>query len=690
MSKLNGKLIFKKYRVKKLISKTSLAWVYEGLNEKDNEPVAMKFEKINTNRFCLESEEFILFNVKGFGIPKIITFGKNKYFSILIEELLGLTLEKLWKTEKIKNNNVIKYICMVALQTLDRLEYIHSKSIIHRDIKHTNLSIGRKNPETLYLIDFGFAQKYRSSRTGKHIKCTNLKKAFGSLNFLSINANKGFQQSRRDDLESLGYMLVFLAKKTLPWINKKISNIKNRPLKYVTVCKLKTSIPLEKLCQGLPLEIAKYIEYCRNLEFEQNPDYNYLRNLFNSILEHNNQKNDLEFYWILNKKTVKEKDEKSEDKRNYFYRRKGSSQQRLYKRIKDSLEKARSQDISNEFRFLRLNSNRKIFPENSINDNEMISNIKTENDIPIKEKPINKNLYRKKVFEHYFNKKGKSSNKKIINNEISYKSNLEENYIDSLDLSFGKKKPKIKSLNQINIYNNNYNNKYLNIKNNVKILTETIEDLPFKQNENMISNNNIKRNIFSNQKKIINYKKIPNKIYTYRTLQERAKIKTINKAKNNDINLNSDKLNKINKTTEFDVRNNKIDNSLKLKEYNSNIYYEKNNDIKFMKSKKDLKYNSNAIRLNIGNNYKMNEINGKNNLKVNFIKNIRKIQNPFIKNNSFKNLYYQSQNQLNIIPFYWTNVNNSDKIHFNNEQRNSLTSPFYILNNKSSKEINRK
>ena len=196
MSKLNGKLIFKKYRVKKLISKTSLAWVYEGVNEKDNEHVAMKFEKINTNRFCLESEAFILFNVKGFGIPKIISFGKNKYFSILIEELLGLTLEKLWKIDKIKNNNVIKYICMVALQTLDRLEYIHSKSIIHRDIKHTNLSIGRKNPETLYLIDFGFAQKYRSSRTGKHIKFSNLKNLTWKLkkNIFNIlpNINKIF------------------------------------------------------------------------------------------------------------------------------------------------------------------------------------------------------------------------------------------------------------------------------------------------------------------------------------------------------------------------------------------------------------------------------------------------------------------------------------------------------------------
>ena len=154
----------------------------------------------------------------------------------------------------------------------NKLEYIHSKNLIHRDIKHSNLAIGRKDRETFYIIDFGFARKFRSSRTGKHIKFCNIHKAFGSLNFLSINANKGFQQSRRDDLESLGYMLVFLAKGSLPWINKEISDIKNLPLKYANVWKLKVSISLENLCSGLPIEISKYIEYCRNLEFEQNPD----------------------------------------------------------------------------------------------------------------------------------------------------------------------------------------------------------------------------------------------------------------------------------------------------------------------------------------------------------------------------------------------------------------------------------
>ena len=191
---LNNRLLFNKYKIKKLIYRTKLSSIYEGINIKDNEPVAIKLEKKSGKFDLLESEAYFLFYLKGYGIPKIITYGKSGLFKVLVEELLGLSINSLWEMRKSYKNGsklLIKDICMIALQGLERLEYIHSKNIIHRDIKPHNFVSGKNNPELIYLIDFGFARKYRSSRTGKHIKFKCLKVAYGSLRYYSINANKG-------------------------------------------------------------------------------------------------------------------------------------------------------------------------------------------------------------------------------------------------------------------------------------------------------------------------------------------------------------------------------------------------------------------------------------------------------------------------------------------------------------------
>ena len=193
MSNINNKLIFNKYKTKRLIYSSNYSLVYEGINKKENEPVVMKFEKNNSIQHFLESEAFLLFSLQGFGIPKFITYGKIKNYSVLVEELLGQQIYSLWKSINNKTEKIIKYVSMLALQALDRLEYIHSKFIIHRDIKPHNFVIGRKDPEIIYIIDFGFARKYRSSRTGKHIKYNNMKYTYGSLKFLSINGNKGYE-----------------------------------------------------------------------------------------------------------------------------------------------------------------------------------------------------------------------------------------------------------------------------------------------------------------------------------------------------------------------------------------------------------------------------------------------------------------------------------------------------------------
>ena len=363
MSKPTKALIFNKYQIKKLIASTHFGYLYEGINIKENEAVAMKFERRISKYNLLESEAYFLFSLKGYGIPKLISYGKSGLFNVLIEELLGLSIQAIWNFKKFKPKYQLKDICMIAIQCIDRLEYIHSKDVIHRDIKPMNITVGKENQNLIYLIDFGFAHKYRSSRTGKHIRYKNIKKVLGSMRYLSINANKGYEQSRRDDLESLGYMLVYLAKNYLPWMDIEKQEI-NKIKKYKLVCASKIKNTPEILCSGLPFEFAKYLRYVKNLEFEQEPDYNFMRKLFLDALRRYHFNNDFIFSWILNEKLkigieLKNSDTKSYNKSNSLSKNKRqNSQNRLYNVIKKTLEteRTRSQDDNNTRRILNFDT----------------------------------------------------------------------------------------------------------------------------------------------------------------------------------------------------------------------------------------------------------------------------------------------------------------------------------------------
>ena len=329
---MSKKIFFNKYKVQKLIGITSFSSVYEGININGKEPVCMKFES-KKKYVLLESEAYCLYNLKGFGIPKFITFGKNGLYNILIMELLGMSIYNIWDLKKIKKEYRLKNTCMLALQVLNRLEYIHSKNYIHRDIKPSNLVIGRKDPNIIYLIDFGFCCKYRSSNTGKHIKFKRFSNILGSLKYLSINGNKGYQQSRRDDLESLGYLIIKLLIKELP--RERVDNLKINLNKISEkICKEKSSISPEILCKGLPEEILEYIKYCRNLKFEEDPNYEYLRSLFTKILIKNQLKNDLNFSWIIKRKS-KEKNVEEENRVNCLNKRRSSSKNRFIIKLKN-------------------------------------------------------------------------------------------------------------------------------------------------------------------------------------------------------------------------------------------------------------------------------------------------------------------------------------------------------------------
>ena len=159
----------------------------------------------------------------------------------------------------------IEDICGIAIQILQRIKHIHSKNIIHRDIKPDNFWIGRKDPKVIYLIDFGLSKKYRSSITYKHIKFRITGQLTGSVRFASANALRGGEQSRRDDLESIGYMIIFFMRKKLPWQGLTGNTKMDR---YKKVYKMKKNIRPEDLCKGLPPQVTDYMRYVKKLGFD--------------------------------------------------------------------------------------------------------------------------------------------------------------------------------------------------------------------------------------------------------------------------------------------------------------------------------------------------------------------------------------------------------------------------------------
>jgi len=204
---LKNRIIFQKYKFIKIIGKGAFGYVFKGINIQNSTDIAIKVEKKSSLFHFLEAECNFLSFLKGYGIPEIKSYGYSNNFYFLIEELLGTNLTQIYNTRKTLS---LKDITMVAIQAIDRIEFIHSKYVIHRDIKPENFLLGKDNKSIIYLIDFGMARKYKSSRTGKHLKYSLTGKLFGTFRYLSYNASRGVEQSRRDDLESIGYMLVFL------------------------------------------------------------------------------------------------------------------------------------------------------------------------------------------------------------------------------------------------------------------------------------------------------------------------------------------------------------------------------------------------------------------------------------------------------------------------------------------------
>ncbi len=279
---------------KKKLGSGAFGEIYTGINKETNEEVAIKLEPIKAKHPQLFYESKLYMTLEGGnGIPKIFTCGTQGNFNFLIISSLGPSLDDIFNYLKRKFS--LKTNLLIADQIINRIEFIHSRNFIHRDIKPGNFLIGRKKKKsTLYIIDFGLAKRYRDPKSGDHIPYSDGKSLTGTEIFASINTHLGIEQSRRDDLESVGYCLIYFMKGELPWQSLKSKVPIERSNKVMEI-KIQTSI--ESLCKGCPKEMEIFMHYVRDLRFDEKPDYSYLRKILRDVAQSNNIVYDGVFDW---------------------------------------------------------------------------------------------------------------------------------------------------------------------------------------------------------------------------------------------------------------------------------------------------------------------------------------------------------------------------------------------------------
>ena len=559
---------------------------------------------------------------------------------------------------------------MFTIQILHRIEYVHSKNLIHRDIKPENFLIGEPDKYMIYIIDFGLSKKYRSSRTNKHIQFKLTKKFTGTARYASINAVRGAEQSRRDDLEAIGYMIMyFFNKGKLPWQGV---SCKEKAHKYAKIYNLKKNLDYNIFCKDMPEEIIDYMNYCKELPFEKDPDYEYLRNLFENVLKRKKFINDLKFIWIKDYSILKNLKNSEEIKNKIFQlnlsKRKASPRSRIYKQLESAREINKENYIKTDINIDNSNNN----TSNTLINNKSQVNLLNNNPI-IKAKTYNLQDIQHKKYNSSWDIKGLKSkeNDKNKSSIAKYNSSIEDespfNNLSNINENY---------FGENNDNNNSNNNNTLNLK-----------YIYSKNNRNISNNDSLQNNYYSNN----------NLFYFSNNFNINQNDFSKSLVLKNNINENNLNVNeKIDKE-----KTHKINYSVTnlLKNGNNNLNNSNNNDnspnlIKSLSYVKKFKNEIEEIKINFGPKKNINKHIRNNNGNINNITNPineKKVNSNMIRSN-INNIVYNKKkgNKRKINDIKKLSINKI--INTNNIVKKSLN-PILVNKNKNlvnSKTKNRK
>jgi casein kinase I family protein HRR25 len=268
-------LINNKYKIIDKIGSGTFGSIYKGENIRTNEKVAIKVEPILNETKLLKNESIVYQYLKGSkGVPQVKWFGKDVINYYMVINLFGESLQTL-KNRHSKFS--LQLTLKIGIQLIDLVKTIHEKGLIHRDIKPDNFLFGleEENKTKLHIIDFGFCKTYLDA-DNNHIKQKKTTGVIGSATYTSVNSHYFLEQSRRDDLESVGYILLYLYFGELEWQN--VNSGEHNKM----ICNTKERI-IEN--NKNPAVLIDYFNYVKSLQFEETPDYLFLTDIIKSEIQ---------------------------------------------------------------------------------------------------------------------------------------------------------------------------------------------------------------------------------------------------------------------------------------------------------------------------------------------------------------------------------------------------------------------